>query len=153
MQGYYKLNADGTIQSANTQLDESWLSLDGLTKDTDGNFYEFYNADGTPDTVKNAASYKEYLVNLGLTAVEEHIQEQVDRYNLDNEVAFTNAHNCADYKDMAGYTHQQFCIDIWAFNVEVFEAARGMQDTVLSGIPPIPTEAEFKALLPVYIGL
>ena len=50
---YYKLNTDGTIQSANTRH-EGFSPLSELTTKEDGSYYEFYNLDGTPDLVKIA---------------------------------------------------------------------------------------------------
>ena len=50
--GYYKLNADGTIQSANNKHGDDWLELSSLSKDSEDNYYEFYLSTGKPDTVK-----------------------------------------------------------------------------------------------------
>lgn len=57
--GYFKLNADGSIQSANKQH-SGFESFDLLAKDTDGKVFKYYNLtiDATsglyePDTVKN----------------------------------------------------------------------------------------------------
>ena len=50
---YYKLNTDGTIQSANTRH-EGFSPLSELTTKEYGSYYEFYNLDGTPDLVKIA---------------------------------------------------------------------------------------------------
>ena len=52
---YYKLNTDGTIQSANKQH-EGFMPLSGLETKEDGSYYEFYNLDGTPDLVAEQAS-------------------------------------------------------------------------------------------------
>lgn len=114
-----------------------------------------YTVGQEPQELIDAMAYKtpEELVALGESAVTSHIQEPINSYNNTHGTKFGSVHNCANYKDSAGYTHKQFCMDVWLFNVEVWEAARAMQETVLSGIPPIPTEAEFKALLPIYVGV
>ena len=64
--GYYKLNADGTIQSANNKHGDDWLELSSLSKDSEDNYYEFYLATGLPDTVKidaTAASRTQEAIN------------------------------------------------------------------------------------------
>lgn len=47
MQGYFKLNEDGSLQTANKQHD-GFESFDKLAKDSDGNLYSHYElvADG-----------------------------------------------------------------------------------------------------------
>jgi len=86
----------------------------------------------------------------GVAVIEEHIQEQIDNYNLTNGVLFADVHACANYKDTAGYIHKEFCADIWDFNVATWEAGRTLQAGIIDAIPPAPTKAEFKALLPVW---
>lgn len=86
------------------------------------------------------------------SSVEKHIQDPIDIYNIANGVKFAHAHSCANYKDMTGYAHQQFCIDIWDFNVAVWEAARTIQVDVLTNTIPQPTPEEFVAMLPVFNG-
>jgi len=50
--GYYKLNTDSTIQSANTQIADDWKPLSELQAKEDGSYYTFYGIDGTPDLAK-----------------------------------------------------------------------------------------------------
>ena len=50
---YYKLNTDGTIQSANKQH-EGFSPLSELETKEDGTYYQYYNIDGTPDVSKIA---------------------------------------------------------------------------------------------------
>ena len=50
--GYYKLNTDGTISSANKQHSEEYKPLSELQTKEDGSYYTYYNQDGTPDLVK-----------------------------------------------------------------------------------------------------
>ena len=52
---YFKLNTDGTIQSANKQH-EGFKPLSELTTKEDGSYYTFYLEDGTPDLVAAQAS-------------------------------------------------------------------------------------------------
>jgi len=63
---YGKLNEQGQLISANTQLDDSFQELSLFEiKDEDGNgtglFYDFYNEDLTPDTDKIANKEAEIL--------------------------------------------------------------------------------------------
>lgn len=67
------------------------------------------------------------IISEGETLVDGYIQKAVDDYNKTNGTKFSDAHSCADYKDVTGYTHQQFCIDVWAWNVAVWESARANQ--------------------------
>ena len=60
---YYKLNTDGTFQSANKQH-EGFSPLSELTTKEDGSYYEFYNLDGTPDLVKIAQKEAEQLAQV-----------------------------------------------------------------------------------------
>ena len=46
---YGKLNTDGTLISANTKIDDTFVSLDLFSKDENGDYYEFYNEDYTPN--------------------------------------------------------------------------------------------------------
>jgi len=80
-----------------------------------------------------------------------HIQNVVEAYNTAHDLSFRDVHSCANYKDAVGYTHQQFCIDVWNFNIQVWETLR---NTIMPGIDFAnpPTEAEFIAMLPVYNG-
>ena len=82
--------------------------------------------------------------------VEKHIQKPIDEYNLANGVKFANAHSCANYRDISGYAHQQFCIDAWTFNAATWEKARSIQTDVLTGTIQQPTREELIAMLPVF---
>ena len=59
--GYYKLNQDKTIQVANIQH-EGFKPLAELQTKEDGTYYDFYNADGTPNLVEQAKVDKESLI-------------------------------------------------------------------------------------------
>lgn len=81
-----------------------------------------------------------------------HIQSVIDAYNDAHSLSFRDVHSCANYKDMTGYTHQQFCIDVWNFNVAVWEELRNVIMPSIDFANP-PTEAEFISMLPVYNGV
>ena len=86
-------------------------------------------------------------------ATNEHIDAPIAKYNATNLTNFGGIHNCANYKDTAGYTHKQFCTDVWQFNVDVWEIARQIQIDSLTGVIPEPTLEEFMEMLPVYSGV
>lgn len=86
-------------------------------------------------------------------AVTTLIQSQVDAYNQAHGLAFDSVHNCESYSRVDGYTHQQFCIDVWNWNVAAWEAARAILADVEAGERDMPTVAEFLADLPVYEGV
>jgi len=80
-----------------------------------------------------------------------HIQAPIASYNNANGTNFGGIHNCASYINTPSYTHYQFCVDVWAFNVQVWEAARQIQIDIINGNLVQPeTEEAFIALLPVW---
>ena len=53
--GYGKLNDIGYLMSSQVQKDSSWLPLSNFDTDTQGNYYSWYNPDGTPNVQKMAS--------------------------------------------------------------------------------------------------
>ena len=90
-------------------------------------------------------------ITTGEMLIEKYIQSYINTYNSNNGVKFNNVHNCANYKDELGYTHQVFCLKVWNFNIQVWEAGRLIQSDIISGNSPIPTKEEFKMMLPKWI--
>ena len=82
-----------------------------------------------------------------------HIQSRVDEYNAAHGLSFRDVYSCALYARDNGYTHQQFCLDVWAWNVAVWEHARSVLADVLDGIRSEPTAQELIAELPSYSGV
>jgi len=155
---YGKLNEQGQLISTNTQLDDSFQELSLFEiKDEDGNgtgeYYEFYNQDGTPDVDKCSAKALEDLVTTGERLVKQYIQDVIDAYNKAYGVKFESVYNCTMYKDITDYEHQQFCIDALAFNALVWAETRTIQKDILAGNIEVPTDEEFIAMLPAYEGV
>lgn len=71
------------------------------------------------------------------------IQSKIDEYNEANGTAFTNVHNCESYSRVTSYIHQSWCLQVWTWSVNVWEAVRAYQDTAST----IPTDAEFQVVL------
>ena len=82
--------------------------------------------------------------------VENYIQKELDKYNKVNGTLFEKIHNCAAYKDISTYPHQQFCIDILEWNAEVWETARGILYDVKTGVRSEPTVDDFIDELPEF---
>jgi hypothetical protein len=82
-------------------------------------------------------------------AVADYIQAEVERYNAANDVIFHDIHSCKAYADVQNYTHQPFCAAVWAWNVDVWEAARNILADVKSGTRATPTVDELLGELPV----
>ena len=102
-----------------------------LTKKDNGDYFKNYNLDMTPDVALNNAELLEAKIARGEVLVTGYIQVEVDKYNEANVTKFSDVHSCANYKDNVGYTHQQFCTDVWEFNVQVWEAGRlGMEQAI-----------------------
>jgi len=135
MKAYYKID--------NT----SDIGYNSANKPKDG-FIE-YDIDSPPTELQTLfdAENLTKLIQDGEALVTAYIQAEVDKYNEANGTKFTDVHNCSNYKDATGYTHQQFCIEVWSWNVAVWEKARISQATaVASGL----TAEEFLALLPKF---
>lgn len=112
--------------------------------DENGNLYHRYLAPDTngiykPDLVQIESDTLKSAIDGFTTKTTEFIQARVDEYNLANGTAFTNVHNCESYSRTIGYTHQVWCLQVWTWNVAVWEAVRALAT--------IPTETEFKAIL------
>ena len=82
--------------------------------------------------------------------VEKLIQDEIDKYNSANLVAFKNIDACAKYTNVPTYAHYQFCVDVILWQTNVWESARTIQKEVLEGVRPMPTLEEFMAELPVF---
>jgi len=106
-----------------------------------------------PESEFTEEEIRQTLINHYTRVVDYHIQSKISEYNKINGTAFTNVHHCANYKDAVGYTHRQFCSDVWVWNVQVWETARGVQTEVISGARQIPTDEELITLLPEYTGV
>ena len=138
---YYKNTNNETF------VDPILANHTGLVEITESEFLAIANP---PKTVEQIQAE---LIASGEALVEAHIQEPIDAYNKANGVKFKDAHSCANYKDEATYPHHLFCADAWAFNVAVWEASRAIQVQVFTEVIPQPTAEEFKAMLPVYVGV
>ena len=78
------------------------------------------------------------------------IQSKVDDYNTENNLLFNDVHSCANYALSDGYTHQAFCIAIWAWNISVWETARSILSQALNGEIEITQVSDVIALLPEF---
>ena len=110
--------------------------------------YSNYNMDGTPNVELNNAEAIQKMIADGEAVVESHVQAEVDKYNEANGTNFTDVDSCNKYVLQDTYAHQQFCIDIVAFNCLVWKTARQLQADGTVGMDT--TEEEFIALLPEF---
>ena len=110
------------------------------------------NGEGVYDA-PTAEELAKILPEKGTRLVEGIIQDVVDTYNRTHGLAFTDVHACASYRENVTYPHQQFCSDVWAWNIDMWETARGILSQVKSGGIAEPTLTEFVALLPGYAGV
>ena len=74
---------------------------------------------------------------------EAFIQARIDAYNQANGIALGNAHNCESYSRVTTYPHQVFCLQLWNWNVSVWEAVRTYQASAIS----IPSDEDFQLVL------
>jgi len=119
-----------------------------LTQKSNGDYEKHYNADMSPDTTTIDAENLVKLIQDGEALVDGYIQAEVDKYNEANDVKFNSVDSCNKYTaEWIVYEHKQFCIDIVAFNVAVWESARANQATAIAnGL----TAEEFIATLPKF---
>jgi hypothetical protein len=139
MSGFYKRNIDGTIQSANTQLDSSWLPLSDLSVDADNNYYKYYNQDGTPNTEK---ILQEDTKNL-LESIESSIQDMLDKKA--QELGYDNIVSACSY---AGYDNkfQVEAISLGKWRSNVWDKAYELQNSMTE----VPTIEEVLSQLPSF---
>jgi len=90
-------------------------------------------ADGTwvSDLNKNVERFTDITTNF--------IQDVLDNYNDEFGLKIKDVARAELYSRKTGYTHQAFCLAIWDWSVDVWEAIRA--------IPIIPTDAEFEAVI------
>lgn len=99
MVGYFKLNADGSIQSANKQH-EGFESFDLLAKDTDGSLYDFYLTTPDIDGIYQADTVKIDSTSLALAKAAKLAQIDSD-YILADETPVVVNHTA--HGDIAYY--------------------------------------------------
>lgn len=136
----------------------------GYYKDNKNNIVVFLADDGsqdaslTTDMVKLTAQEEDAFLNppnrlvmLYTTLVDELIANEIAAYNTANSTVFSGIQSMVLYKDFPTYTHYAFVTSMIAWNVQVWETARQIQADVQSGTIPLPTDAEFLAMLPARV--
>jgi len=130
------------------------ISDENIPCDEEGNLFPYYLRTGDVFTRDLGTEQTEEFKKSVLEAeqlVEVHIQAPIDTYNATHGVKFGSVHNCANYINTPTYEHYQFCVDVWAFNVLVWETSRQIQKDIISGAIEQPETPEaFIALLPVW---
>ena len=162
--GYFKLNTDGTIQSANKQHD-GFESFDLLAKDSNGNFHKHYlqTIDATsgkyePDVAKNTDDNTKTLLATYNGFVDKLIADEVIIFNATNGTAFTHVDGFAKYTTNQAYTIYAVCSDFVLWVDTVWAKVREIKASVLAGTKfnatwtnVVPTEAEFLTELPARV--
>ena len=141
--GYYKLNTDGTIQSRSKQPDESWINLDSLEVTESGEYYKYYNVDGTADLARELLEDKANTLQAMESAIQEYIDSQAKNRGYDSIVSACS---------YAGYTNE-FQTEATALGVwrsAVWTKAYQVQADVEAGTIPMPTVDELIAMLPIF---
>jgi len=119
-----------------------------LTKKANGDYEKHYNADMSLDMDTINAEAIQKMIADGEALVESHVQVEIDKYNEEHGVHFTDVDSCHKYTGQDGYIHQQFCVDIVAYNTSCWEKARIAQQ---DGVVTMNTTAEeFLAVLPAF---
>ena len=127
--------------NSHRKLIEEWMEEGNIIADYDPNHGK------TEDQI-----YQELVINAE-SIVKSYIQSNIDAYNKSNGTNFESVYNCNIYTNQDDYPHQQFCIDIVAFNAQVWNAARQLQISIGLGETVQPeTEEDFISHFPVYSG-
>lgn len=118
-----------------------------LTFQSNGNTYDVYLSEKVdekyvPNMIEENKIISKNLITYVTDLINKRIQKEVDEYNLANGTVFTNVHNCASYKDSTGYTHKDFCLSVWNWNVAVWEYVRAIdvnstltEDELIASLP------------------
>ena len=93
------------------------------------------------------------VITQGEAVVDGLIQGQIERYNNLHGTKFRSVDSCYKFLKKGSYPHYNFCNDIVDYAIEIWEVARAIQEGLIAGIPPNPTEEEFIVLLPAYSGV
>ena len=141
---YYKLNTDGTIQSANTKLDDSWSPLSDLDTDDNNNFYHYYNQDGTPDLVKE----KELATTATIALFKQAYMSEVDKVLLAKD--YDSLTTVKLWENDTTFGTEATAILDWYKSV--IATNYQILNDVQSGVRTMPTMDEYLAELPAYIG-
>jgi len=136
---------EGTLTEFHISKGYKEVPTENIFTKEDGSYYEYYNDDLTPDLVRIQAEDMVKLVAHGEELVKKLVQTEIDKYNNANGVRFESITNCVLYKDDVSHPHQQFCVDIVAYNSLVWKEARELQPTVMA-MNPLPTDDEFIAM-------
>ena len=84
--------------------------------------------------------------------IEHYIMAPIHAYNAEHNTKFASVHSCANYARVDGYTHQEFCSNVWLWSVQVWESARQILHDIMTGQRTEPTPEEFLAELPEFLG-
>ena len=101
--------------------------------------------------VSETLRQQQVLIQHCESAVVAYIQAPIDAYNTANNTLFSDAHSCANYATVSGYTHQTFCTNVWAWNVQVWEAARQILADALAGTVAITSVNDLLTLLHAWV--
>lgn len=93
-----------------------------------------------PEPAYTVQEIQDYQVNkISVESVElitQNIQNEIDYYNITNNIALASVHNAESYSRMMTYTHQPFCQQVWEWSVALWEHMRAWQETLV-GLPTL----------------
>jgi hypothetical protein len=135
--GYYKLNTDGTIQSRSKQVDDTWLPLSKLETKENGEYYTYYNEDGTADLEKEMKADMDNLFQ----SIESSIQAMID--SQAKELGYDDINSISKYfRPSSPYYEQSVKLGDWVDAVwtKAFELQATMTEvpTVESVLEQLP---------------
>lgn len=148
---YFKLNSDDSVTLAGTIPIDGYLPYDGAIPNSQ--FLKWDSATSAiiidDEKVAIDEGLKSKALLDGFTKLTENtLQNEIDSYNADNNVLFRDIHAVANYINTPTYTHYNWCVLVWDWNVNVWETARQIQLDVMAGNREIPTEEQFLSELP-----
>lgn len=97
---------------------------------------------GEAYTALEIAIYQQKTIEMAsVTLIDKTIQNEIMSYNVANNIALASVHNAESYSRVSGYTHADFCGQVWLWSVSLWEHMRAWQGTLVT----LPTILEVQA--------
>lgn len=94
-----------------------------------------------PFSPEELSEYQIKKINLdAVNMISAAIEAEITNYNTQNDIALASVHNAESYSRVSGYTHQEFCSQVWLWSVSLWEHMRAWQGELVT----LPTQEEIQ---------
>lgn len=83
-------------------------------------------------------------------AVKSFVQSKIDDYNVANYTTFNDVIDCALFATVDGYKHRPFCIEIWAWNMLIWESVSDLLQQADNDTIATKNPADLITMLPAF---